>query len=231
MIYQYLIMISMKKCKWCKEIKSLTKFSKNKREKDGYRRQCIKCCSQYEKDRYNQKPFVRATHAKGQENRLYRNRMYLFNYLQDKYCIDCGENDPIVLEFDHVRGEKKSSISQLVAQCAAITTIQNEIDKCEIRCANCHRRKTSTQLEWYNKNDPTQSKSYDKIIKLAKIKKGLTFGLRGSKVSNAKLNEEKVKQLKIDITNGDSLIEIANRYDVSVRTIYAIKAGKAWKHV
>jgi len=57
-------------------------------------------------------------------------------------CVDCGESDPIVLEFDHVRGEKVKNIADMVNQSYGIETIKNEIRKCEVRCANCHRRKT-----------------------------------------------------------------------------------------
>lgn len=63
-------------------------------------------------------------------------------------CVDCGENDILVLEFDHVRGEKKFNISTRIATSTRWETIKSEIDKCEVRCANCHRRKTAKTLNW-----------------------------------------------------------------------------------
>jgi len=57
-------------------------------------------------------------------------------------CVDCGESEPIVLEFDHVRGEKYKNVSDMVNQSYSIETIKDEIRKCDIRCANCHRKKT-----------------------------------------------------------------------------------------
>ena len=57
-------------------------------------------------------------------------------------CVDCGESDPIVLEFDHVRGKKVKNIADMVNNSYSIETIKNEIRKCDVRCANCHRRKT-----------------------------------------------------------------------------------------
>lgn len=57
-------------------------------------------------------------------------------------CVDCGESDPIVLEFDHVKGKKVTNISDMAVQSYSIQTIKNEMRKCEIRCANCHRKKT-----------------------------------------------------------------------------------------
>lgn len=60
-------------------------------------------------------------------------------------CIDCGEKDIIVLEFDHIdRSTKKYTIA-VMRNAAGIVSIRDEIKKCEIRCANCHRRKTARE--------------------------------------------------------------------------------------
>jgi hypothetical protein len=58
-------------------------------------------------------------------------------------CVDCGESDPVVLEFDHVIGEKKHNIAYLVRSGRNWRSITKEIQKCEVRCANCHRRATA----------------------------------------------------------------------------------------
>lgn len=70
-----------------------------------------------------------------------RNKAWIAEYLKTHPCIDCGEKDPIVLEFDHVRGQKKGNVSNL-AQNVSIATLSQEVEKCEVRCANCHRRIT-----------------------------------------------------------------------------------------
>ena len=57
----------------------------------------------------------------------------------ERGCIDCGENNPVVLDFDHVRGEKFRCVSDMARQSYGLKTIQAEIEKCEVRCANCHR--------------------------------------------------------------------------------------------
>lgn len=72
-----------------------------------------------------------------------RNKEFINNYLLNNPCVDCGEKDIIVLEFDHVRGIKINNVSTGASQLAwSIKKLQKEIDKCEIRCANCHKRIT-----------------------------------------------------------------------------------------
>ena len=68
-------------------------------------------------------------------------RHYVYEYLQEHPCVDCGESDPMVLTFDHVRGRKKMNISQMVNQGYSLEAIQEEIDKCEVVCANDHMRR------------------------------------------------------------------------------------------
>ena len=71
--------------------------------------------------------------------------MRVAQHLQTHACIDCGEADPIVLEFDHVRGEKVEDVSRMVASGRSWAKIEAEIAKCEVRCANCHRRVTNAR--------------------------------------------------------------------------------------
>lgn len=66
----------------------------------------------------------------------------LWEYLSDKCCLDCGEDDPIVLDFDHVRGTKVANVGDMVWRPYNWNKVVEEIAKCEIVCANCHRRRT-----------------------------------------------------------------------------------------
>jgi hypothetical protein len=71
-----------------------------------------------------------------------KNKEYIAFVKSMLSCVDCGENNPVLLDFDHVRGEKRSNVSDMGNQSYSIQTIQKEIDKCEPRCANCHRAVT-----------------------------------------------------------------------------------------
>lgn len=68
-------------------------------------------------------------------------RAWLREYLSTHHCVDCGESNPIVLEFDHIR-PKKFNIGDAAKYGYALKTVQDEVAKCEVRCANCHRKKT-----------------------------------------------------------------------------------------
>lgn len=67
-------------------------------------------------------------------------------------CTDCGFSYPVVcMDFDHVRGEKKFNLSSSHGYSEA--TIREEIAKCELVCANCHRIRTSKRGPYRGKGE------------------------------------------------------------------------------
>ena len=72
-------------------------------------------------------------------------------------CVDCGESDIRCLDFDHRdRSQKTNTISMLVLKRWSLARIQAEIDKCDVRCANCHRKKTAANEDWLGHQLPAQ---------------------------------------------------------------------------
>ena len=55
-----------------------------------------------------------------------------------KECYYCGESNPILLDFHHLK-DKKYTISKMVNKPYSKKTILKEMDKCEIYCTRCHR--------------------------------------------------------------------------------------------
>jgi hypothetical protein len=85
-----------------------------------------------------------------------RAQKFVLEYLSTHPCVGpdgkgCpyNETDPQVLEFDHVRGKKRGHVATLVRNGATIARLQEEISLCEVRCANCHRRKTVKEKGWF----------------------------------------------------------------------------------
>lgn len=83
------------------------------------------------------------------KNKRLKKRKFVYSYLLDHPCVDCGESDPITLEFDHLDSSlKEHSISNMMGM--SIEKIKLEISKCEVVCANCHRKRTAKTYNWYN---------------------------------------------------------------------------------
>ena len=91
-------------------------------------------------------------HAKklaAQRRRVLRARQFILSYLLSHPCVDCGERDVIVLEFDHVRGQKKNNISGLISSGKGAERMLKEIALCDVVCRNDHMRRTLRRIGSY----------------------------------------------------------------------------------
>jgi len=77
-------------------------------------------------------------------------REYVSEYLSTHPCQNCGESDPVVLEFHHV-GEKKNEVSVIVGRGSSLETLIAEIQKCIVLCGNCHKRLTAKERGFYKR--------------------------------------------------------------------------------
>ncbi len=118
-------------------------FKSKKRNIRHYR--CSECCRVRGKKHYSENKETYIIKAATRKDEIYA---MLCDYLVTHPCIDCGEKDPIVLEFDHVRGNKLMEVARMVHNGWPWHKITLEIEKCDVRCANCHRRKTAKQFDW-----------------------------------------------------------------------------------
>jgi hypothetical protein len=132
----------MRRCGRCGGHKSLEEFAwrrKARGQRDNY---CRPCRAAYKQEHYaaNRRRYIES--ARRRKLRLTSERTdYIVAFLREHPCVDCGEGDPIVLEFDHLR-DKKFSISKGL-QDRPWPDVLDEIAKCEVVCANCHRRRTA----------------------------------------------------------------------------------------
>lgn len=107
---------------------------------------CSECKRHHDRRSYHsRKAVVAPSKARNRAASVRRNKALVLEHLASHPCIDCGLGDPVVLEFDHVRGRKRGDVSVLVGNGCSEATVLAEIAKCEVRCANCHRRQTAAR--------------------------------------------------------------------------------------
>ena len=122
----------MKICSICKERESLPY---------GYK--CKVCHCEYQKEWYKRHP---QSIAKSHKTRRKLRRDYVKECKADVPCTDCGRAYPwYVMDFDHVRGKKKFNLSIASNKMYSTAAIDEEITKCDLVCANCHRIRTFTR--------------------------------------------------------------------------------------
>lgn len=137
----------MKQCSECGAIKPLDEFQKRARSKDGRTNLCKPCKRAYDNDHYSKTPERRNYIRANSDARILANRGFIIDYFLDHPCVDCGETDPVVLEFDH-RGDKLGNVSKMIIR-NSLATLKAEVAKCDVRCANCHRRKTAKDFGYW----------------------------------------------------------------------------------
>lgn len=138
----------MKRCPKCCEVLPLDAFRKRPKC-DRPRAYCKECQRAYHAQYYQENVRQYSEHRRRNSARYRkRNRENLLIYLFTHPCVDCGESDPRVLEFDHL-GEKTEDVASLASSAVSWRRVEEEIAKCVVRCANCHRRKTVVDLGWY----------------------------------------------------------------------------------
>ena len=80
--------------------------------------------------------------ANSKKVKVERNSAFISEFLRKHPCVDCGESDIVVLQFDHICGEKRRNVSSMVHGGNTLKTISDEMAKCAVRCSNCHLRVT-----------------------------------------------------------------------------------------
>lgn len=79
--------------------------------------------------------------AKKRDNELDK----MINTFKSKPCVDCHvQYPPFVMDFDHLN-DKLHNISYMRRHRMAFSKIIEEIKKCDVVCANCHRIRTNNR--------------------------------------------------------------------------------------
>ena len=139
-------------CSKCHLNKNIEEFSFRNRLKNIRHKQCRICHDLYAKTHYKNNREKYIDRAK-KNNRKYKEiiRQVVVNYLKSHPCIDCGENDIVVLDFDH-RSKKNFNIAGVCNRSiVSVKRLLKEIEKCDVRCSNCHRRRHARERNFWKK--------------------------------------------------------------------------------
>lgn len=134
----------VRRCGVCGETKPIEQFNWRRRDKGQRDNMCRPCRAEYKQQHYaaNRRRYIE--NATERRKRVGEGRMQmLVEYLRDHPCADCGEDDVLVLEFDHLGG-KEFSIARGLRD-RTMAALVAEMAKCEVVCANCHRRRTAAR--------------------------------------------------------------------------------------
>ncbi len=144
----------MKNCSLCKQDKELSDFNKNSRRSDGLQTHCRSCTTVQSRLYYNDNKEVQKKQIYAAKLiRVNAHRERLLEYLKQNPCVDCGEDDIVVLEFDHL-ADKEFHVWKILKEGYSWEKVWKEVQKCDVRCANCHRRKTARDFGWHKLIDP-----------------------------------------------------------------------------
>lgn len=143
----------MKTCGKCNQSKELSEFSWRNKAKGSLSIWCRPCFKTYSAKRHQKINVKRLAQGKAWRAVNHaKNHKHMLRYLAKHPCLMCGERHPAVLEFDHLR-DKKMNVSEMMVT-RAWPTILLEIDKCQVLCSNCHRRKTAKDRGFYTVTHP-----------------------------------------------------------------------------
>jgi len=123
-----------KVCYKCKLELPVTAFSKHLKKKDGLQTACKTCKKLMDKVLYQQNP-KRQQQRNTLNKKKYKEQIDLIK--ANSGCKYCDEKEPCCLDFHHI-GHKTSQISKMRQN--GLTKTLEEIKKCVVVCANCHRK-------------------------------------------------------------------------------------------
>lgn len=138
----------MKVCTICRSPRENSEFNRKSASPDGLQNVCRDCNRAQARDYYarNREAHVRIImQRKTAQRRLAIDAVA--DHLLTHSCVDCGEADVRVLDFDHrVGAGKEADVMRLVQHGYSLARIMAEIAKCDVRCRNCHAKVTYERL-------------------------------------------------------------------------------------
>ena len=136
----------MKRCCRCNVVRDTSEFHRAVPRKDGLQPYCRSCKRVIDRDHNRRNP--RRNYERTLEYRL-RNQKWLYEYLKTKKCEweGCIVDDPDMLVFDHLDPrEKRDHVTTMAHSSWSLKSVQEEVAKCRVLCANHHQKHTIQQF-------------------------------------------------------------------------------------
>lgn len=130
----------MKMCGTCHKVKPWTDFNRKTSRADGRQEVCRDCNRLSSREYYqrNREHHIAVIRARTNAQRA-ASIALVTEHLLTHPCVDCGNPDLRVLDFDHRPSAlKRDAVMKLVRDGFSTRTVADEIDKCDVRCRNCH---------------------------------------------------------------------------------------------
>lgn len=122
-----------KVCTKCGKELPVDQFNWRSKEKGTRRAECKFCHSNYMKIKYQEK------------------REIVQELKSHCSCAKCGDKRGYLLEYHHSdQTKKESEISRMISNNYQLDRVYDEIEKCVVLCANCHR-----EFHYLNNRDNT----------------------------------------------------------------------------
>lgn len=169
-------MQKIKHCYSCKLNLPVEFFSKNRGRKDGFQSSCKKCQTKKNREYYkkNKKRCIQVI-STNKRIRALKNYMKVLTRYFNKPCVDCKTMyHPASMVFDHMRN-KNDGVGTLIRDGHSWSVVKREIDKCEVRCQNCHFLKTFREHKHWNEISDSIEFYYNAIKNIDNIEKNGNF--------------------------------------------------------
>ena len=127
-----------KTCTRCGQEKPLTEFNFKNKKLGKRQAMCKECQRARERELYSMSYREKNKDRYNENRRKYREKMRnIIIVAKSCGCVICGESDPCCLDFHHLH-DKEFVIA--VGTDVSEERLLQEISKCVVLCANCHRK-------------------------------------------------------------------------------------------
>lgn len=126
-------------CSKCKRELPLDNFRWKVKSQGKKHSQCKECQSKSEKKHYREN-IERQQAVRERANFQKQANVEYVEYRKECGCQKCGEKRKFALDFHHINPEEKEDkIAQMISNNYSLDRVKEEMKKCIVLCANCHR--------------------------------------------------------------------------------------------